>query len=60
MNGCRPVNPPILGWLKDRTNSYQSGLYFLAVLSVAGGIVTVTSVRETSAKLAPGAVPVAE
>ena len=54
------VNPPILGWLKDSTGSYQSGLYFLAVLSVAGAIVTVIGVRETSAKLAPGVVPVAE
>src|SRR3954471_11572538 len=54
------VNPPILGWLKDITGSYQSGLYFLGVLSVLGSIVTVIGVRETAAKLAPGAVPAAE
>jgi ACS family tartrate transporter-like MFS transporter len=54
------VNPPILGWLKDSTGSFQSGLYFLAVLSVIGAIITAIGVRETSAKLTPGAVPAAE
>jgi ACS family tartrate transporter-like MFS transporter len=54
------VNPPILGWLKDTTGSYQSGLYFLAGLSVVGAIITVIGVKETAAKLAPGAVPAAE
>jgi ACS family tartrate transporter-like MFS transporter len=54
------VNPPILGWLKDSTGSYQSGLYFLAVLSLVGAIIAVIGVRETSAKLAPGVVPAGE
>src|SRR3954454_16029722 len=54
------VNPPILGWLKDSTGNYQSGLYFLAVLSVIGAIITVIGVRETAAKLSLGVVPAAE
>ena len=54
------VNAPIMGWLKDSTGSFESGLYFLAALSVVGAIVTVIGVRETSAKLAPGVVSAAE
>jgi MFS transporter, ACS family, tartrate transporter len=54
------VNAPIIGWLRDSTGSFESGLYFLAALSVVGAIVTVIGVRETSAKLAPGVVSAAE
>lgn len=54
------VTSPVIGYIKDATGSYQGGLYFLAVLSVAGAVMTVTGVSETSAKLAPGIVPAGE
>ncbi len=54
------VTLPVIGWLKDSTGNFASGLYFLALLSAAGALITVVCVRETGAKLAPGAVPVGE
>jgi ACS family tartrate transporter-like MFS transporter len=54
------VTSPIIGWIKDSTGNFGGGLYFLAALSVVGGVITVIGVRETSAKLAPGAVRAAE
>ncbi|HEY1411414.1 MAG TPA: MFS transporter [Rhodopila sp.] len=48
------VTSPVMGYLRDATGSYESGLYFLAALAAMGAIVTVLGVRETSAKLAPG------
>lgn len=54
------VTSPVIGWIKDSTGGFAGGLYFLAALSLMGAIVTVIGVRETSAKLAPGAVPAAE
>ncbi len=48
------VTSPVIGYLKDSTGSYESGLYFLAVLSVMGAVITVVGVSETAAKLAPG------
>ncbi len=52
------VTSPVIGWIKDSTGSFAGGLYFLAGLSLLGAVVTVIAVRETAAKLAPGAVPV--
>jgi MFS family permease len=52
------VTSPVIGWIKDSTGSFAGGLYFLAALSLLGSAVTVIAVRETAAKLAPGAVPV--
>lgn len=54
------VTSPVIGWLKDSTGGFASGLYFLAVLSAVGALITVVGVRETPAKLAPGAVPAGE
>ncbi len=54
------VTSPVIGWLRDETGGFAGGLYFLAALSLLGAIVTVIGVRETSAKLAPGAVPAGE
>ena len=54
------VTSPVIGYLRDGTGSYESGLYFLAALSVAGAVLTVFGVRETAAKLAPGVVPAGE
>jgi MFS transporter, ACS family, tartrate transporter len=52
------VTAPTIGWIRDSTGSFAGGLYFLAALSLLGSAVTVIAVRETAAKLAPGAVPV--
>jgi ACS family tartrate transporter-like MFS transporter len=54
------VTTPIIGYLKDTTGNYTSGLYFLAALGVMGALVTIIGVRETAAKLASDAVPAAE
>ena len=54
------VTSPVIGYLKDATGGYQSGLYFLAALGLAGALITVIGVRETPAKLAPGVMPAAE
>ena len=52
------VTSPIIGWIKDSTGSFEGGLYFLALLSLAGAVVTVLGVRETPAKLAAATVSV--
>ena len=49
------VTSPVIGYLRDSTGSYESGLYFLAGLSVAGALITVLWVHEPEAQLAPGA-----
>jgi MFS transporter, ACS family, tartrate transporter len=54
------VTSPVIGYLKDASGSYESGLYFLAGLALLGAIITVIGVQETTAKLAPGLVRVAE
>jgi ACS family tartrate transporter-like MFS transporter len=54
------VTSPVIGYLKDSTGSYTTGLYFLAVLALSGAIITIIGVRETSAKLAPSLVRAAE
>lgn len=54
------VTSPVIGYLRDSTGNYASGLYFLAVLSLAGAFITIIGVKETDAKLAPGVVPAAE
>jgi MFS transporter, ACS family, tartrate transporter len=54
------ITSPVIGFLKDATGNYQSGLYFLAALGIMGAAVAVIGVRETAAKLAPDAVPAAE
>jgi len=54
------VTSPVIGYLRDSTGTYESGLYFLAALGAVGALVTVIGVRETDAKLAPGIVPAAE
>ncbi len=54
------VTSPVIGYLRDSTGNYASGLYFLSVLGLAGAFLTVIGVKETNAKLAPGIVPVVE
>ena len=56
------IAPPIVGWIKDRTDSFEAGLYFLAASAFACALITLFASRasvppeETSA----GAVQPAE
>jgi MFS transporter, ACS family, tartrate transporter len=34
------VGPFVVGWIKDETNSFQAGLYFLAACALMGAIIT--------------------
>ena len=43
------ANPPIVGWFKDATGSFSSGLYALALF----GLFAAIGVRETLLALAP-------
>jgi MFS transporter, ACS family, tartrate transporter len=54
------VTSPVIGYLKDATGNYASGLYFLAALGLMGAFIALIGVRETDAKLAPGLVRAAE
>ena len=54
------ITSPVIGYLKDTTGNFASGLYFLAALGLLGAVITIVGVRETSAKLAPGLVRAAE
>jgi MFS transporter, ACS family, tartrate transporter len=50
------VGPFIVGWIKDATNSFQMGLYFLAACSVMASVITFFAARasrEPSALQAP-------
>jgi MFS transporter, ACS family, tartrate transporter len=54
------ITTPMVGYLRDTTGTYESGLYFLAVLALAGAVIAVIWVKETDAKLAPGVVTAGE
>jgi MFS transporter, ACS family, tartrate transporter len=54
------ITTPMVGYLRDTTGTYESGLYFLAVLALAGAVIAVFWVKETDAKLAPGVVTAGE
>ena len=47
----RPIvasdSPPIVGWFKDATGSFSSGLYALAIFGLFAAIVAALCVRET-------------
>src|SRR6516162_7190729 len=49
------VSPPIVGWLKDYTGNFSSGLYALALFGLFAAIVAAVGVRETPAGVAPQA-----
>jgi MFS transporter, ACS family, tartrate transporter len=34
------VGPFVVGWIKDSTNSFQAGLYFLAACALIGAVIT--------------------
>jgi MFS transporter, ACS family, tartrate transporter len=39
------IGPFIVGWIKDSSQSFEAGLYFLAACSLAAGILTLLAVR---------------
>jgi MFS transporter, ACS family, tartrate transporter len=41
------IGPIAVGWLKDSTGSFESGLYFLAGCALISAIVTLVAVRST-------------
>ena len=54
------VGPYMVGWIRDTTNSFESGLYFLGGLALSGAIVTLIVVnarfaesRRTAARASP-------
>jgi len=49
------ASPPIVGWLKDATGSFSSGLYALAIFGLFAAIVAAICVRETPLAAVPRA-----
>ena len=47
------VGPYIVGWLKDATQSFETGLYFLSACFVLAAIVTMLAMRPSSRRVAP-------
>jgi ACS family tartrate transporter-like MFS transporter len=47
------VGPFIVGWIKDGTGSFESGLYFLAACALASGIIAYFAVQPTARTSAP-------
>jgi ACS family tartrate transporter-like MFS transporter len=53
------ASPPIVGWLKDTTGSFSSGLYALAIFGLFAAITAAICVRETPLAVAPRALEAA-
>ena len=49
------ASPPIVGWLKDATGSFSSGLYALAIFALFAAVVSAIGVRETPLAVVPRA-----
>jgi len=49
------VGPFVVGWIKDSTNSFEAGLYFLAACALLGAVITffATEASGGPAKLQP-------
>jgi ACS family tartrate transporter-like MFS transporter len=49
------VGPFVVGWIKDETNSFEAGLYFLAASALLGAVITffATDASGRTAKLRP-------
>jgi ACS family tartrate transporter-like MFS transporter len=41
------VGPFVVGWIKDSTNSFQAGLYFLAACALMGAVITLLAPTAT-------------
>ena len=46
------VGPYVVGWIKDATQSFEAGLYFLSACFVLGAIVTMLALRPSSQRVA--------
>jgi ACS family tartrate transporter-like MFS transporter len=46
------VGPYVVGWIKDTTQSFEAGLYFLSVCAVLAAIVTTLAMRPSSQQVA--------
>jgi ACS family tartrate transporter-like MFS transporter len=44
------VGPQVVGWIKDSTNSFEMGLYFLAACSLASGAIALFATRACGAQ----------
>ena len=49
------ASPPIVGWLKDATGSFSSGLYALAIFALFAAVVSAIGVRESPLAVVPRA-----
>jgi ACS family tartrate transporter-like MFS transporter len=47
------VGPFIVGWIKDRTGSFEMGLYFLAGCALTSALITYFAARATDARRVP-------
>ena len=53
------ASPPIVGWLKDATGSFSSGLYVLAVFGLFAAMIAALCVREPPLAVVPQALEAA-
>jgi ACS family tartrate transporter-like MFS transporter len=51
------LGPYVVGWIKDSTQSYASGLYFLAACAFASGVIALVVVKPTAPVRLPQAAP---
>jgi ACS family tartrate transporter-like MFS transporter len=51
------LGPYIVGWIKDSTQSYAAGLYFLAACAFASGVIALVVVKPAERIRQPQAVP---
>ena len=49
------IGPFVVGWIKDSTNSFETGLYFLAGCALLGGIITIFAARASAMEQTVGA-----
>jgi ACS family tartrate transporter-like MFS transporter len=47
------VGPFVVGWIKDSTNSFEAGLYFLAACALMGGVITFLAPTATGRRTNP-------
>ena len=46
------VGPYVVGWIKDTTQSFEAGLYFLSACAVLAAIATMLALRPSSRRVA--------
>ena len=45
------VGPMVVGWIKDETNSFEAGLYFLAACALMGAVITYLAPTATGRRM---------